>query len=190
MAPDLLPGHRHRQHHRQGGAVRPGGPSGGTARGRRHHAEARARHGRAPGRRALGECARGDCGMPRGRWIPHRIAAVGLAGHGNGLYLLDKAGAPLLGIQSLDTPRGGAGGRARPATPGQRCTRSACSGPGRRRRRRCWPGSRRTGPRSMRRPGRSALPRTSSVWHLTGQRATEMSDMSGAGLLRLPEARL
>ena len=27
-------------------------------------------------------------------------------------------------------------------------------------------------------------------WHLTGQRATEVSDMSGAGLLRLPEARL
>ena len=27
-----------------------------------------------------------------------RIAAIGLAGHGNGLYLLDRAGQPLLGL--------------------------------------------------------------------------------------------
>jgi L-xylulokinase len=31
------------------------------------------------------------------------IVAIGCAGHGNGLYALDRAGAPLLGIQSLDT---------------------------------------------------------------------------------------
>src|SRR4051812_23441442 len=31
------------------------------------------------------------------------IAAIGCAGHGNGLYLIDRAGAPLIGIQSLDT---------------------------------------------------------------------------------------
>src|SRR5690606_37207573 len=30
------------------------------------------------------------------------IAAIGTAGHGNGLYLLDRDGAPLTGIQSLD----------------------------------------------------------------------------------------
>ncbi len=28
---------------------------------------------------------------------PGAIAAVGCAGHGNGLYLLDRTGAPLLG---------------------------------------------------------------------------------------------
>jgi L-xylulokinase len=33
---------------------------------------------------------------------PSAIAAIGCAGHGNGLYLLDRAGAPLLAIQSLD----------------------------------------------------------------------------------------
>ena len=33
---------------------------------------------------------------------PGAIAAIGCAGHGNGLYLLDRAGAPLLAIQSLD----------------------------------------------------------------------------------------
>jgi L-xylulokinase len=31
------------------------------------------------------------------------IAAIGCAGHGNGLYALDRDGAPLIGIQSLDT---------------------------------------------------------------------------------------
>src|SRR5688572_15809426 len=32
-----------------------------------------------------------------------RIAAIGCAGHGNGLYLIDAAGEPLIGIQSLDS---------------------------------------------------------------------------------------
>ncbi|TJW27871.1 MAG: carbohydrate kinase, partial [Mesorhizobium sp.] len=34
---------------------------------------------------------------------PRDIAAIGCAGHGNGLYALDRGGDPLLGIQSLDT---------------------------------------------------------------------------------------
>ncbi len=34
---------------------------------------------------------------------PCQIAAIGCAGHGNGLYLLDRDNAPLIGIQSLDT---------------------------------------------------------------------------------------
>jgi L-xylulokinase len=37
---------------------------------------------------------------------PHDIAGIGNTGHGNGLYLLDKVGKPLLGIQSLDTRAG------------------------------------------------------------------------------------
>src|SRR5690606_10958434 len=34
---------------------------------------------------------------------PRDIAAIGTAGHGNGLYLLDQGGAALVGVQSLDT---------------------------------------------------------------------------------------
>ena len=34
---------------------------------------------------------------------PDQIAGVGCAGHGNGLYLLDREGIAFLGIQSLDT---------------------------------------------------------------------------------------
>ena len=38
---------------------------------------------------------------------PEEIAAIGCAGHGNGLYALDRDGEPLLGIQSLDTRAAG-----------------------------------------------------------------------------------
>ena len=34
---------------------------------------------------------------------PAQIVAAGCAGHGNGLYLLDRDDRPLIGIQSLDT---------------------------------------------------------------------------------------
>src|SRR5690606_3190391 len=34
---------------------------------------------------------------------PRHIVSIGTAGHGNGLYLLDGGGEPLIGIQSLDT---------------------------------------------------------------------------------------
>ena len=38
---------------------------------------------------------------------PERNRAIGCAGHGNGLYALDRDGAPLIGIQSLDTRAAG-----------------------------------------------------------------------------------
>jgi L-xylulokinase len=37
---------------------------------------------------------------------PREIRAIGCAGHGNGLYALDRGGAALIGIQSLDTRAG------------------------------------------------------------------------------------
>ncbi|WP_052121517.1 FGGY family carbohydrate kinase [Inquilinus limosus] len=80
------------------------------------------------------------------------IAGIGTSGHGNGLYLLDAEGGPLAAIQSLDSRTAGlveewtAGGVGRPRR------RSACSAPGRRRPRRCWPGWRGTGRRSWTAP--------------------------------------
>ena len=38
---------------------------------------------------------------------PKEIRAIGCAGHGNGFYALDKGGAPLIGIQSIDTRASG-----------------------------------------------------------------------------------
>jgi L-xylulokinase len=89
-----------------------------------------------------------------------RIAAVGLAGHGNGLYLLDRDGQPLAGIQSLDT-RAARLAADLDRRPGRTCTPSASSAPGPRRRPCCSPGSRRTGPRSTPAPARWPSRRTS-----------------------------
>ena len=45
----------------------------------------------------IGQCI-AEAGIDAGE-----IVAIGCAGHGNGLYALDRDGAPLIGIQSLDT---------------------------------------------------------------------------------------
>jgi L-xylulokinase len=117
-----------------------------------------------------------------------RIAAVGLAGHGNGLYLLDRAEQPLLGIQSLDTRAAGIAAeidrRAGPAL------HAICL-------QRPWPAQtpvllawlRAHRPDIHARAGTLCFAKDIVAWKLTGQRAAEVSDMSGAGLLRLPEAR-
>ncbi len=117
-----------------------------------------------------------------------RIAGIGLAGHGNGLYLLDRAGEPLLGIQSLDT---------RAASIAADLDRSVgldlhaiCL-------QRPWPSQtpvllvwlRRHLPDIYAKAGTLCFAKDIIGWNLTGVRASEISDMSGAGLLRLPEAR-
>ncbi len=118
---------------------------------------------------------------------PDRIAAIGLAGHGNGLYLLDRAGEPLLGIQSLDS-------RAAALSIELDCAVGAdlhriCG-------QRPWPSQTPTllawvkahQPEVYAQAGTLCFAKDVIGWKLTGQRATDVSDMSGAGLLRLPEA--
>lgn len=119
---------------------------------------------------------------------PSRIAAIGLAGHGNGLYLLDQAGQPLLGIQSLDS---------RAATLAAELDRAAgtelqtiCG-------QRPWPSQTPTllawvkthRPDIFAQAGTLCFAKDMICYCLTGQRASDVSDMSGAGLLRLPEAQ-
>lgn len=117
-----------------------------------------------------------------------RIAAIGLAGHGNGLYLLDKAGQPLLGIQSLDTRAA-----ALAAELDQRAgaaLHAICL-------QRPWPSQtpvllawlKAHQPKIYAQAGTLCFAKDIISWQLTGQRVSEVSDMSGAGLLRLPEAR-
>lgn len=116
-----------------------------------------------------------------------RIAAIGLAGHGNGLYLLDKAGQPLLGIQSLDT---------RAASLAADLDRrvgldlhAICL-------QRPWASQtpvllawlKAQRPETYANAGTLCFAKDIIGWQLTGVRASEVSDMSGAGLLRLPEA--
>jgi L-xylulokinase len=115
------------------------------------------------------------------------ILAIGCAGHGNGLYLLDKANMPLLGIQSLDSRAAklaaeldSAHGAAMHAISLQRP----------------WPSQtpvllawiKRNRPDVYASAGTLLFAKDVLTWNLTGQRVSEISDMSGAGLLQLPSA--
>lgn len=120
---------------------------------------------------------------------PHSILAVGCAGHGNGLYLLDKKQQPLIGIQSLDSRAadvaaelGGKSGAQLQA----RCLQ------------RPWPAQTPSLLAWVKRHAPDLYARTGTVlfckdfvnFRLTGLLANDISDLSGAGLLALPEARL
>jgi L-xylulokinase len=119
---------------------------------------------------------------------PERIAAIGLAGHGNGLYLLDKAGDPLLGIQSMDS-RAATHAAEIDARNGDALHAICLQRP--------WPSQtpvllawiKAHRPDIYAQAGTLCFAKDIIGLHLTGQRVTEVSDMSGAGLLRLPEAR-
>ena len=118
---------------------------------------------------------------------PRDIAAIGTAGHGNGLYLLDRDGDPLIGIQSLDT-RGAPLAAELDATCGAAMHAIGLQRP--------WPSQtpvllawlKRHCPELYARAGTLLFAKDVLTFRLTGQRASDISDMSGAGLLRLPEA--
>ena len=115
------------------------------------------------------------------------IAGIGTSGHGNGLYLLDSAGAPLAAIQSLDT-------RAADLVTeweatGVADTVAAIAG------QRPWPSQTPTllawmarhAPEVMARAGHVVMCKDVVTHALTGRIVSDVSDMGGAGLLRLPE---
>ncbi|QYK40345.1 MAG: carbohydrate kinase [Paracoccaceae bacterium] len=116
-----------------------------------------------------------------------RVACIGLAGHGNGLYLLDRRGLPMLGIQSLDS-RGAALAEALDRRAGTALHDICLQRP--------WPAQtpvllawlKQHRPDLYEQAGTLCFAKDVLGWHLTGERRSEISDMSGAGLLRLPEA--
>ncbi|MBX4934610.1 FGGY-family carbohydrate kinase [Rhizobium bangladeshense] len=120
---------------------------------------------------------------------PEEIVAIGCAGHGNGLYALDREGAPLLGIQSLDTRAAGLADEWREAGVGDRTYPIA--------RQRPWPSQtptllgwlKRYRPELFNRIGTVFFSKDFVVNRLTGCRVSEVSDMSGAGLLDLATRR-
>jgi len=119
---------------------------------------------------------------------PAQIAAVGCAGHGNGLYLLDKAGEPLLGIQSLDT-RAAAHAEDLATRHGDRLHALSLQKP--------WPSQtpvllswiKAYRPEVYAAAGTVLLCKDFITFQLTGERVSDISDMSGCGLLRMPECR-
>ncbi|MEX0956685.1 MAG: FGGY-family carbohydrate kinase [Rhizobiaceae bacterium] len=118
---------------------------------------------------------------------PAQIAAIGTAGHGNGLYLLDRTGEALIGIQSLDTRAAALAGEL-DAENGAAMHAISLQRP--------WPSQtpvllawlKRHQPELYARAGTILFAKDVVTFRLAGERVSEISDMSGAGLLRLPEA--
>jgi len=120
---------------------------------------------------------------------PAEIAAIGCAGHGNGLYALDKAGDPLLGIQSIDTRASALVEEWQAAGVGDRTYPIGQQRP--------WPAQtptlmawlKRHQPEMFARIGTVFLCKDFIVNRLTGERVSEVSDMIGCGLLHVAERR-
>ena len=120
---------------------------------------------------------------------PGEIAAIGCAGHGNGLYALDRQGKPLLAIQSLDTRAAGLVEEWQAEGVGDRTYPIGLQRP--------WPSQtptllawiKRHRPETFGRIGTVFLCKDFIVNQLTGQRVSEVSDMAGCGLLNVTERR-
>lgn len=120
---------------------------------------------------------------------PEQIAAIGCAGHGNGLYTLDRAGKPLLAIQSLDTRAADLVEEWRNEGVGDRTYPIGLQRP--------WPSQtptllawiKRHRPETFGKIGTVFLCKDFIVNRLTGKRISEMSDMAGCGLLNVAERR-
>lgn len=115
------------------------------------------------------------------------IAAVGCAGHGNGLYLIDADGAPLLAVQSLDSRAAALSEELNADGSGARLHSLCLQAP--------WPSQTPTLLAWVRRNAPDLYARTATAFfckdfvtfRLTGRRVSDISDMSGAGLLRMPD---
>jgi L-xylulokinase len=115
---------------------------------------------------------------------PDEIIAVGCAGHGNGLYALDRAGEPLIGIQSIDTRAANLVQKWAVEGKGSSYAISGQSS---------WPAQTPTllawlklhEPELFARIGTVLLSKDFIVNRLTGEKVSDVSDMSGCGLLNL-----
>jgi L-xylulokinase len=117
---------------------------------------------------------------------PAEILGVGCSGHGNGLYLLDKQKAPLLGIQSLDSRAIETVGEFNADGRADKIYNICLQKP--------WPSQTATllawvkkhAPDIFNRIGTAFLCKDYLAYCLTGNIVSDYSDMSGGGLLRLP----
>jgi L-xylulokinase len=118
---------------------------------------------------------------------PELIAAIGCAGHGNGLYLLDKSDAPLLGIQSLDSRAAGVAEALAVGINGPEFHAICLQKP--------WPSQTPTllawvkenQPDLYASTGTVLLCKDFITFKLTGEKVSDVSDMSGCGLLSMPD---
>ncbi|RWC61473.1 FGGY-family carbohydrate kinase [Mesorhizobium sp.] len=131
----------------------------------------------------IGQCIT-EAGIDAGE-----IVAIGCAGHGNGLYALDRDGAPLIGIQSLDTRAVGIVAGCAKQNVGDRTYAHCLQRP--------WAAQtptllawlKRFSPALFASIGTVFLCKDFVVNRLTGARSSDTSDMSGCGLLQMQDRR-
>ena len=117
------------------------------------------------------------------------MRGIGCAGHGNGLYLLDGDDAPLLGIQSLDTRAAELAASLGLAKRGDDLHALCLQRP--------WPSQTPTHLAGMdqEKTARKSIPLAGTVllckdfltFKLTDEKVSDISDMSGCGLVRMPQ---
>lgn len=120
---------------------------------------------------------------------PSDVAAIGSAGHGNGLYLVDGSGNPLLAIQSLDSRAADLAQELSARGNDTRLHEICLQAP--------WPSQtptllawvKRNAPELYARTATAFLCKDFVTLRLTGRRVSDISDMSGAGFVRMPECR-
>lgn len=118
---------------------------------------------------------------------PSSIAAIGCAGHGNGLYLLDKNDNSLLGVQSLDSRAAGVAAELASDGRGQEFHAICLQKP--------WPSQtptllawvKKNQPDIYANIGTVMLCKDFITYKLTGEKVSDVSDMSGCGLLRMSD---
>ncbi|MDN5786921.1 FGGY family carbohydrate kinase [Pseudorhodobacter sp.] len=126
-----------------------------------------------------------DC-ITKAGIAPDQIIGLGCAGHRNGLYLLDTAGEPLLGIQSLDTRA--AGLAAELAERNRDALHGICL-------QKPWPLQtptllvwvKRNRPETYAKAATAFLRKDFITYRLTGELVSDLSDMSGCGFTRMPD---
>jgi L-xylulokinase len=119
---------------------------------------------------------------------PTQIVAAGCAGHGNGLYLLDRDDRPLIGIQSMDS-RAAELAEELAAEHGDGLHAASLQRP--------WPAQtpvllswmRRHRPETLGHASALLMCKDYITFKLTGRKVSDISDMSGCGLLRIPQCR-
>ncbi len=118
---------------------------------------------------------------------PTDIIGIGCAGHGNGLYLLDQNNEPLVGIQSLDTRAANLAEELSEDDRGSRFHALCLQKP--------WPSQtptllawlKQNRPEIYAATGTVFMCKDFVTYQLTGEIVSDISDMSGAGFLRMPE---
>ena len=118
---------------------------------------------------------------------PESIVGIGCAGHGNGLYLLDKNDKPQLGIQSLDSRAAPLAQALSSGGKGPEIHGICLQKP--------WPSQtptllawlRENRPEAYENVGTVLLCKDFITYKLTGEKVSDISDMSGCGMLRMPD---